>query len=153
MPVIGQIKTFDKEFLFQIEIDGFLSAAFSKCSELECDVGVIKHYEGGSLLPTKSFGKPDFKDIALERGATVDLDFYTWFSEIVNAAANAGVVEAAGKRHFDIVQRDRDGSILKRWSVFGAFPTKFTAGNWDNSSDNVVIEKMTLAYDYFIRTF
>lgn len=152
MAIIGAVKTFDKKFLFQIEVDGFISASFSKMSNLSCAIGEVKHYEGGSLLPTKSFGKLDFKDITLERGASVDLDFYTWWSSVANAAANAGLTEAAGKRHFDLVQRDRDGSILKRYSIFGAWPKEFDAGDWDNTSEDVVIEKMVIAYDFFQRT-
>jgi hypothetical protein len=30
-----------------------------------------------------------------------------------------------------------------------AWPTKFVAGEWDNESDENVIEQVTLAYDFF----
>lgn len=152
MAVIGGVKTFDHRFLFQVEVDGFLSASFSKAGPLRAEVAENKHYEGGSLIPTKSFGRVDFKDIEFERGKTIDFDFYLWFSTIVNAAANAGATEAVAKRHLDIVQRDRDGSLRARYSVFGAWPKMYEAGEWDNNSDELVIEKMTIAYDYYIKT-
>ena len=37
----------------------------------------------------------------------------------------------------------------RRWTLYGAWPTKFVAGEWDNSSDENVIESVTLTYDYF----
>ncbi|HBQ18605.1 MAG TPA: phage tail protein, partial [Myxococcales bacterium] len=30
-----------------------------------------------------------------------------------------------------------------------AWPVKFVAGEWDNDSDEVVIESVTLTYDWF----
>ena len=46
-------------------------------------------------------------------------------------------------------QQDRDGTTLRRWSLSRAWPTKFVAGEWDNESDENVIESVTLTYDFF----
>jgi phage tail-like protein len=153
MAIVGQPRTFDKKFAFQLHLDGFGYAGFSKCSALKIDVAQIKHYEGGTLLPQKSAGRADFTDITLERGSVRrDLDMYTWMSQVISGPANLGVKEAAYKRCGDLVQLDRDGEVLKRYSIFWAFPTSFEAGEWDNGADENVIEKLTLAYDYYIRT-
>jgi len=152
MAIVGTPRTFDKSFAFVIEIDGFFSFGFSKCSPLVCAIAEIKHYEGGTLIPNKSAGRLDFKDITLERGATRDLDMFLWFGNAANAPANIGLKEFAYKRHLDIVQLDRDGEPLKRWSLFNAWVKEFTAGEWNNGEDANVIEKCVLAYDYFIRT-
>jgi hypothetical protein len=55
------------------------------------------------------------------------------------------------KRNLDIVQQDRDGVTLRRWSLSRAWPVKFVAGEWDNESDENVIESVTLTYDFFER--
>jgi phage tail-like protein len=149
MPVLGQPRSFHRSFLFGIEIDSFLSANFQKCSELTWEVAENKHYEGGTLIPHKSPGRVEFKDITLERGATFNREMYEWAKSVVDAAANAGLVDEFYKRNLDIVQRDRDGSTLRRWRVYGAWPKTFTAGEWNNDSDDIVIEKMTLSYDFF----
>lgn len=151
--IVGNPRSFDKKFSFQVQIDGFTSFGFSKCSALEFEVAEIKHYEGGTLIANKSAGRLDFKDITLERGATRDLDMYLWAGNVANAPANIGLTEVLYKRHMDIVQLDRDGTLLKRWSIFNAWPKSFTAGEWDNNSDETVIEKMVLCYDFFTRTF
>jgi phage tail-like protein len=149
MPIIGTPRTFHKKFAYVVQCDGLASAGFQKCSELSVEVAAIDYYEGGALIPNKSPGRLTFSDVTLERGATKDQDLFDWFSEVANAAANAGLVEPRFKRSLDLVQLDRDGSTLRRWSLSGAWPIKFVAGAWDNESDENVIESVTLTYDFF----
>ena len=149
MPVIGNPRTFHKKFKFIVEIDGVASAGFQKCSELSVEVANVQYYEGGSLIPNKSPGRLTFADVTLERGATSDKDLFDWLTQVADAAANAGLNEPEFKRNLDIVQQDRDGSTLRRWSLTGAWPVKFVAGDWDNEADENVIETVTLTYDFF----
>ncbi len=149
MPVIGTPRTFHKKFKFIVEIDGVVSAGFQKCSELSVEVANVQYYEGGSLIPNKSPGRLTFADVTLERGATSDKDLFDWLTQVADAAANAGLNEPEFKRNLDIVQQDRDGSTLRRWSLTGAWPVKFVAGDWDNEADENVIETVTLTYDFF----
>ena len=90
-----------------------------------------------------------FADITLERGATQDRDLFDWFQDVAVASSGLGLTAGAYKRGVDIVQQDRDGSTLRRWSLSGAWPIKFVAGEWDNEADENVIESVTLAIDYF----
>jgi phage tail-like protein len=149
MPIIGTPRTFHKKFKFIVEIDDIASAGFQKCSELSFEVANIEYHEGGSLIPNKSPGRLKFADVTLERGATKDHDLFDWMEQVADAAANAGLVEPKFKRNVDIVQQDRDGSTLRRWSLAGAWPVKFVAGAWDNEADENVIESVTLTYDFF----
>jgi len=121
MPIIGTPRTFHKAFAFLVEADDLASAGFRKCSELCVEVANIEYYEGGSLIPNKSPGRLKFADVTLERGATKDHDLFDWMQTVADAAANAGLVEPKFKRNVDIVQQDRDGSTLRRWSIAGAW--------------------------------
>lgn len=149
--VVGKPRIFHKRFKFIIEIDGVTHAGFQKCSELSAEVAKIEYSEGGSLIPNKSPGRISFTDVTLERGATDDYDLFNWFKEVADAAANAGLEEPEFKRDMDIVQQNRAGDEVKRWTLSQAWPTKFTAGEWDNEADENVIESVTLTYDYFDR--
>ncbi len=149
MAVIGNPRTFHKKFKFIVEIDGVQSAGFQKCSELSVEVANVQYSEGGALIPNKSPGRLTFADVTLERGATSDRDLFDWLTEVADAAANAGKNEPEFKRNLDIVQQDRDGSTLRRWSITGAWPVKFVAGEWDNEADENVIESVTLTFDFF----
>lgn len=149
MPVLGTPRSFHKKFKFIVEIDGLASAGFQKASELSVEIANVQYYEGGSLIPNKSPGRLTFADVTLERGATMDMDLFDWFTQVAEASANMGLKEPVFKRNLDIVQQDRDGSTLRRWSLTGAWPVKFVAGDWDNEADENVIESVTLTYDFF----
>jgi len=77
-------------------------------------------------MPTSSRNKPG---ISLERRASATL--------------------RGTKDPLDVVQQDRDGTTLRRWSLSRAWPVKFVAGDWDNEADENVIESVTLSYDFF----
>lgn len=149
MPVLGTPRSFHKKFKFIVEIDGVASAGFQKASELSVEIANVQYYEGGSLIPNKSPGRLTFADVTLERGATMDRDLFDWFTQVAEASANIGLREPLFKRNLDIVQQDRDGTTLRRWSLTGAWPVKFVAGDWDNEADENVIESVTLTYDFF----
>lgn len=152
MPVIGTPRSFYNRFKFVVEIDGIPYSGFQKCSELSVEAAKIEHWEGGRLIPDKSPGRLTFSDITLEQGATDDLELYSWFEEVARAAAGLGGlgrIDPLYKRNLDIVQLDRDDVVLQRWEVQNAWPTKFVAGEWDNTSDEKVITSVTLTYDFF----
>ena len=161
MPVIGAPRTFHDKFKFLVQVDGFDSAAFNKCSELSVEAAKIEYNEGGTLIPDKSPGRLTFSDVTLERGVAFnDNDMFDWFSEVADASIQSSLIAGAGqgageidplfKRDFDIVQQDRDGTTVKRWRIFQAWPVKFVAGEWDNDADEKVIEMVTLTYDFFV---
>jgi len=150
MPVIGTPRVFQKKFAFQVEIDQVASAAFTKCSSLEGEVAKVEQWEGGRLIPDKSPGRLTISDVTLERGvANGDSDLYEWWLDVVRMTANQGLVSPLYKRPVDIIQMDRDQTELKRWTLDNAWPTKFTAGDWDNTADENVVEMLVLTFDTF----
>jgi phage tail-like protein len=149
MQITGSPRSFFHKASFICECPGLGSAAFSSVGELSVEAAVVTHWEGGAVVPYKAPGRLSFSDVQLERGATRDRDLYDWFLEVANAASGRGLVNNRYKRSVDVVQLDRDGTTLRRWTLFNAWPSKFVAGEWDNDSDEVVIEAVTLVYDYF----
>jgi phage tail-like protein len=149
MPILGTPRTLAKRFAFHIEIDGIAHSGFSTCSELSVEVGKVEYWEGGRLIPHKSPGRMTFADVTLERGATRDRELYNWLNEVVQVASGLGLVDNRYKRNLDIVQQDRDGSTMRRWSLYSAWPVKLVAGAWDASSDEALIESVSLTYDYW----
>lgn len=155
MPIIGQPRSYHKKFKFVVEIDGIQSTVatggtgFQKCSELSVEVAKVEYSEGGALIPDKSPGRLTYSDVTLERGATQSFEMYTWFKFVADGASNIGRKDDEYKRTMDIVQLDRDGNTLRRWRLYNAWPVKFVAGDWDNESDENLIEQVVLTYDFF----
>ena len=149
MAITGNPRSFHKKFKFIVEIDDFGYAGFAKCSELSAEFAKIEHYEGGSLIPDKSPGRLTFPDVSLDRGATKDREIFDWFQDVATTSSGLGLTDPHYKRNADVVQQDRDGTTLRRWSLSQSWPVKFVAGEWDNDSDENVMESLTLAYDFF----
>ena len=150
MPIQGTAINYWDKYSFVVQIDGVVRGAFSKCGGLKAEVEVIEYSEGGALTPHKQPGTVKFDDIELERGMTDDDDLYNWFSEIFNHSSGTGSAdENSYKRKVTIIQKDRSGAELARWIIPKAFPSKFETDDWDNSSDEHQITKLTLTHEGF----
>lgn len=147
--LIGKPRRFHKKYKFIVEFKGVEHVKFRKCSELSSETAKSEQNEGGTLIPDKGFGRVTFTDVTLERGAADDDDMWNWYQAVSDAEANSGGVEEDVKRNGDIVQQQRDNKTLHRWRLTNAWPLKFVAGDWDNDSDDNVIEQVTLTYDFF----
>jgi phage tail-like protein len=147
--IIGKPRSFHQKHKFLVNIPSVGYAGFAKCSELSMEIAPSIHWEGGRIIAHKAPGRVSFPDVTLERGATRDRDLYNWALDVARASAGIGLVDNLYKRHCEIVQQDRDGTRLRAWAIYNAFPIKFVAGEWDADSDDVVIESVTLAFDYF----
>ena len=152
MPLIAAPTLVKQRFRFIVEIGGVagagaLRAKFRTCSELSMEMAKSEIWHGGSLISYKMPGRITPSDVTLESGATQDGSLYSWFAQA--AAAIGGGAGMAFKRPVQIVEQDRDFSTLNRWHLAGAFPLKFTAGEWDNESDDFTISSVTLTYDFF----
>lgn len=152
MGLSGSLKVFDIKPSFQVEIDGFKSAEFSKVTGLEVEIEAVEHREGGSMVAHKQPGLVKFADIVLERGvAAGNTDFFDWVTTVVALSAagagatNVGLEVPLFERNLDIVQLSRDGGASRRWSIYGAWPKKYIAGEWGSDQNEVVIETLTLA--------
>lgn len=147
--VLGTSLVYHKKYKFLVEVDGLGNSGFQKCSELSAEIAVIEQFEGGSLTPNKSPGRVKYTDVTLERGATDNFELWTWFKQTVDAAAGIGDDEPVFKRGVSIVQQSRSGKRIRVWRLTNAWPTKFVAGEWDNTSDENVMESLTLTFETF----
>ena len=146
--IVGTPRSYHKKFKFIVEVDGVAVARFQKAGPIEIEVAVVEQHEGGDIIPVKEPGRAKVSDLTLDRGVTGDMDLWNWMQDVINIAANGGLVLDQYKRQLDIVEQDRDGTTLNRWRCKNCWPTKGKFGEWDNDSDENVIESVTLAYDY-----
>ncbi len=155
MPVAGAAKNYHTTFLFEVQIDGMKSVEFESCDGLDIELGRIIKREGGSVIPVSLPGMVKERTLTLKRGQTGDKDLFIWMSTVVVQTAAGigsdviGLADGKYRRNLDIVQKDRDGSIMLRWRVSGAWPMKYTGGSWDNTKEEVVMEEIQLSYDFF----
>ena len=76
-------------------------------------------------------------------------DLYEWARDTFDASAGTGQVVPDLYRTIDIVQHDRARNETRRIRLFKAWCKEFSAGDWDNDANEVVIESVVVEYDYF----
>lgn len=157
MSSLASSRELHEKFNFLVRVDRTDQLFFQKCGELSQEVAKIDYYEGGALIPIKWPGRVTIADITLERGIGISVDLHRWMLEVADVAKaggiGAGSIPADFTRNASILQRDRTKTrTLRRHNVFGAWPTKYVAGQWDNTVDEVIIEMLTITFDRFETT-
>jgi len=154
-PLQGQHRQLFGRFKFLVDIEGFVSAAFQSASGLKYNIAKIEYWEGGALAAFKEPGRVTFDDLVLERGVSYDTDFYEWVLEVVDivsfAPGGGGVPTPFYKRNLTVKQLERDNVMVLAYYVENAFPTEWSPGDMDNTSDEVSMDMLTLAYHHFTR--
>lgn len=152
MARIGQPRDFRQKFGFLVEIDGIGHAGFTTCTGGTKELGETMLREGGAMNPHKKPGLLTHTDLVLERGVTRDRDLYDWFQQGANAATGRGETANRYKRTLDIVEVDRDGSEIGRRTFYGAWCKIYVPGDYDATSEDAIMESVTISYDYFDKT-
>lgn len=147
---VGVARTYYQKWRFKVLVDGIEGEAyFTKAGPLEVEVGVAEYKGGGTIVPHKEAASATFPAITLERGATEDQHLYNWLITVVFAAADSGLNQGGYKRNMTIIQMDRSGVPVKWYKLYECFIKKFTAGDWDGSSDEFNMESVEVEYDHF----
>jgi phage tail-like protein len=138
-------------FNFRLMIDGLGSTNFSKVGELKMEFGIHSYREAGATLPVKDPEFIEFDNFVLERGVSFEPEIYNWCLRAAQRVMGTtfGRPVVTDKRNATLYQYTRDKQIAKRWQIYGAFPVSFVSGTWNNNEDQVLIETLTLAYDFF----
>lgn len=144
----GAERRYKQKWNFRVDIDGVTAARFMKCSELKKTIGVVKQPEGGRMVDLKEPGKIDFGNVTLTYGSSDFRALWDW-SEAIGSGANGTGLEPTDKRSVALIQLNRDGSEAKRWNLFKAWPSVFSAGEWDAGAEEVTVESVTLEFEYF----
>ena len=143
---------------------GINEAAFQSCSAIEHESGDVEHRAGGSLIPYKAPGLSSFPDVTLVNGVTeTDEQAYQAMLAVANntlganAAAGSGGVGVGNspitaiKGSVTVIPMDRSNGSLFGWKLHNAYIKKLTVGDWDNTSEEVVLQTIVLRYDFFER--
>jgi phage tail-like protein len=140
-----------KEFAFLVEITGnnvFAKAGFSKASGLKMSMDVIEYREGGDNNTfTRTPGLAKFEPITLERGMSEDGDMWAWAKKVFDSdpTYRANMIVKL------LDDRDRK-TVVKQWEFKNVWVSDYETGDFDASSQNVMIERLTVQQEGFDKT-
>ena len=141
---------YHSKFLFEVQIPGLGSASFKKASELTMQVETEENREAGALLADKYPGTGSTEPLTLERGVTSDLGLIDWFKTIADFATGKGADACDDfKKTIVLIQKNRKQEEIRRYTIYGAWPSKITHGEWDNESTEKVVEKIEIVFDHY----
>lgn len=134
---------YHKKYAFRVEIDGLAVASFRTAGPLKVNIGIVEEEEGGSIAPTKEFGKTKFDNVKLTKGVTDSEELWEWAKKAIEGD------DDAAEKDLSIVQTNRAGEEISRWDVFGCKPVGFQAGDWDATAEENVIEELELSIESY----
>ena len=135
-----------KKYNYRLEIDGIDMAAFSEVSGFDATIDVIEYREGTEPInsPRKMPGLTKYGNVTLKWGMSENMSFYEWVTGITDgtkAAAEDRVVD------MNIYLQDDAHNDIASWELINAWPSKYTAPDFNASSSEIAFESVEIVYE------
>lgn len=130
-------------FKFRVSISGLpTGVGFQKVSGLEREVAVTEYFESMYEHAHKLPGRESVSEITFDRGMYADGYLQTLYETVFNNNNCRSTVT------IDIC--DRFGNIRRTFTLGECWFSKYTIADLDASSDDVVIETLTMQFEEFL---
>ena len=129
-------------YQFLVEIEGVARAGFMTVSGLEEETEVREYREGTDQTSVRKLaGLNSYSPIVLEMGSTFDTSLWDWRQKVRREGAQGN------RKSISIIQQNEAQEEVKRWQVFDAWPSKFTAPELDASSSDNAVESVEIQHE------
>lgn len=132
-----------QSFMFKVQIAGLpTGVGFQKVGGLSREVAVVEYLENMYEHKHKLPGRESVGEVTLERGMYADDYLQTLYEEVFNNknVRNTVVIQVC----------DRFGKVRREFSLAECWFSKFEVGDLDATSDDVIIETLTMQFEYFL---
>lgn len=131
-----------QKFNFSITIDGLPAAVgFQKIGGLSREIGVATYSEAGYNAEHKLKGRQVGGQLTCERGAYASKELEKLFKDALTDKNHPK------RKDISIRLLDRDGAVRRAWRAAGCWVSKWEIDDLDATSDDVIIEKLTIEYE------
>lgn len=132
-----------QSFMFRVSIPGIPSqVGFQKVSGLGREVAVIEYLENMYEHAHKLAGREKVSEVTFERGMYADKYMMDVYKKIFT--------NPSARNTITINICDRIGSVRRTFNCAEAWFSKYSVGDLDASSDDVIIETLTMQFEYFL---
>lgn len=135
-----------KKYNYKVLIDNTEEAGFSEVSSPDITSDPVEYREGNMAgkTPGKQPGILKYSNVTLKRGTTESQVFVSWMKEIQDGKATRKTVV--------ITLMDDELNEVASWQLEKAWPTKYTAPDFNATSNEVAIESLELVTEGVTRT-
>lgn len=132
------------KFRYKVEIDGLEAGGFSEASGFDASIDVMEYREGDMVqTPMKIPGLKKYGNITLKQGVADSMVMYEWMI--------AGVEGEVERKTITITILDATEAAAASWQVINAWPTKYTAPDFNATSSEIAIESIEIAHEGMTR--
>ena len=123
-----------KKYNYKVLLDNTEEAGFSEVSAPDITSDPVEYREGNMAgrTPGKQPGLMKYSNVTLKRGTTESQVFVAWMKEIQDGKATRKTVV--------ITLMDDEMNEVASWQLEKAWPTKYTAPDFNATSNEVAIE-------------
>jgi len=135
-----------KKYNYKVLIDQSEEAGFSEVSAPDITADPIEYREGNmsGKTPGKQPGILKYSNVTLKRGTTDSQVFWSWIKDIQDGKATRKTVV--------ITLMDDELNEVASWQLEKAWPTKYTAPDFNATSNEIAIESLELVTEGITRT-
>ncbi len=133
------------KFRYVIEVQGMELGGFSEVSGFDASIDVIEYREGDKVqTPMKIPGLKKYGNITLKQGVADKDALYKWME--------SGFEKDVNRQTVTITLLNINGEAAASWQVINAWPTKYTAPDFNATSSEIAVETLELAHEGMTRT-
>ncbi|PHN02218.1 phage tail protein [Flavilitoribacter nigricans] len=141
-------------FFFKVFFQGLKGkadkeASFKEVSGLSAETSAEEVIEGGVLqyrhkLPTTT----KYPNLILKRGLILDSELRQWIEKGINEFSFTPLMVSVHLLD-QFSQEGQNSKTLMSWTFHNVWPVKWEIAQFDSLSNEVAVESIELAYDYF----
>lgn len=127
-------------FNFLLDIDEITMGGFQEVSGLAIETEVETIKEGGVNDYVHQLPKgTKYTDITLKHGLTDSYELSDWYKDVISGKIK--------RKNLTIHLLDSEGTRVRSWNVFQAYPKKWTGPTLNAGSSGVATESLVLAHE------
>ncbi len=136
-------------FHFRVDIDGLTSdkkdIGFQEVSGLNATIGEFTYEEGGeNRFVHKLPQRVTYDKLVLKRGILQGSELIGWFRDAVEAYK-------FDPKGITVTLLNEEHEPLESWSFINAYPVKWSVASFNSTKNEVAVETIEMAYQYFRR--
>ena len=133
------------KFRYKVEIDGLEAGGFSEATGFDASIDVIEYREGDMTAetPMKIAGLKKYGNITLKQGLTDSRVMYDWLA--------AGVNGEVQRKTLTLTLLNDTQAPAASWPIINAWPTKYTAPDFNATASEIAIESIEIAHEGMTR--
>lgn len=145
MPGANPTNNYIGSFQFRVTIEGINDPldGFTKVSPITSTTENIDFKHGLDRSVRKAPGRTTFEDITLERVYSGLDEFSQWRERIVNGELD--------RRTVSIEYLRNSGEVVRKYSLYQAYPSKWELPEMDAGASNAATEKITLSVERVVQ--